>query len=90
MRSFRQGCRSVHRKRPCPDYESALAQLPPGALKSATFAGGSWTLDLARLDAAAAARVDRDIAGAGLAVIAAPSASGMRMRLSPAAGTELP
>ncbi len=68
----------------------ALAQLPPGALKSATFVAGSWTLDLARLDAAVAARLDRELVAAGLAVLAAPSASGLRMRLSPAAGTELP
>ena len=67
-----------------------LAQLPPGALKSATYTAGTWTLDVARLDPAMAARLDSDLAIAGLAVLAAPSASGVRMRLSPAPGTELP
>jgi len=68
----------------------ALSQLPPGALKNATYAAGTWTLDLARLDPAVAARLDGDLAAAGLATLAAPNAAGIRMRLSPAPGTELP
>lgn len=68
----------------------ALSQLPAGALKSATYASGSWTLDLARLDPAIATRLDATLAAAGVATVAAPSAAGTRMRLSPAPGTELP
>ncbi len=68
----------------------ALAALPAGTLKSATYAAGSWTLDLGRVEPAAAARLDGELARAGLAALAAPSASGLRLRLVPAPGTELP
>lgn len=68
----------------------SLSHLPAGTLKSATYAAGTWTLDLARLDPAIAARLDSGLAGAGIATLAAPNASGIRMRLSPAPGTELP
>lgn len=67
-----------------------LSTLPPTTLKSATYAAGTWTLDLARLDAAAATRLERELAAAGLTVIAAPNANGLRMRIAPLAGTELP
>lgn len=67
-----------------------LAELPAGALKSATFAAGTWTLDLARLDAAAGERLDRQLSAAGLATLSAANASGLRVRVSPMAGTELP
>ncbi len=68
----------------------ALSQLPAGVLKSATYAAGAWTLDFTRLDPAVAARLDSGLAAAGVATLAAPNASGTRMRLSPAPGTELP
>lgn len=68
----------------------ALAELPSGALKSATFAAGTWTLDLARLDPAAAERLDRQLSTAGLATLSAANASGVRLRLAPLPGTERP
>ena len=68
----------------------ALAALPAGTLKSATYASGTWTLDLARIEPAVATRLESELTGAGLATLAAPSASGLRLRLAPAPGTELP
>ena len=65
----------------------ALGALPPGALKSATYAGSTWTFDLGKLDPAHAAALDRKLAAAGLATLAATTASGTRMRIAPAPGT---
>ncbi|MCC6195890.1 MAG: hypothetical protein IT518_15630 [Burkholderiales bacterium] len=69
---------------------AALAALPPGALKSATYTAGTWTFDLGKVDPAAAAALDRGLATAGLATLAATTAAGTRMRVSPAPGTGLP
>jgi hypothetical protein len=67
-----------------------LSALPPGTLKSATYAADSWTFDLGKLDPASAAALDRVLANAGLATLSATTAAGTRMRVTPAPGTELP
>ena len=59
----------------------ALAGLPRGALKSATYSDGAWTLELAKVDGAALASVDRALAARGIAALQAPTATGVRMRL---------
>jgi hypothetical protein len=61
----------------------SLALLPPGTLKSATYASGAWTLDLGKVDAAVAASVDRDLAAAGLTTLTATTPAGTRMRIGP-------
>jgi hypothetical protein len=61
----------------------SLALLPPGALKSATYAANTWTLDLGKVDPAIAASVDRSLAGAGLTTLVATTAAGTRMRIGP-------
>jgi hypothetical protein len=59
----------------------ALAALPAGALRTATYGQGAWTLELAKVDEAALAAL-RDRAGsAGLTVVHAPTASGVRARI---------
>lgn len=68
----------------------ALAALPPGTLKSAIYTGGTWTLDLGKLDPALAATLDGWLATAGLATLMATTPAGTRMRIAPAPGTELP
>lgn len=60
----------------------ALAELPPGALKSAVYGDGAWTLELANVDAARLARVDRALADQGVAVLQAPVGAGVRLRLT--------
>ena len=66
----------------------ALAALPTGTLKSATYADGRWTFDLAKLDAGAADRLERQLAGAGLSTLAATNPSGARMRVAPGPGAQ--
>jgi len=68
----------------------ALTALPSGALKSATYASGTWTFDLGKLDPAVASTVDRNLALAGLATLAATTPAGTRIRVTPAAGTDVP
>ena len=68
----------------------ALGALPPGVVKSATYSAGTWTFDLGKLDPNLAAVLDRKLAAAGLATLAATTAAGTRLRIAPAAGTELP
>jgi hypothetical protein len=60
----------------------ALAALPPGALRSARYAGNAWTLELGKLDPVAVSRSTRTLAAAGVDALAAPTAAGVRMRLS--------
>jgi len=60
----------------------ALSSLPSNALKSATYADGAWTIELATVDDAALARVDRALANAGVAALQAKTAGGYRMRLA--------
>lgn len=64
----------------------ALAALPPGTLKTATYADGHWTFDLAKPEAGAAERLERQLAGAGLITLQAANAAGVRLRVSPATG----
>jgi len=59
----------------------ALASLPPSAVKSATYAGGAWTIELGVVDAGALAGVDRTLSGAGVTALQAKTAGGYRMRL---------
>jgi hypothetical protein len=49
-------------------------------VKSAVYADGHWTLDLARADAPAIRDFDARMRGAGLPVLAATSSTGTRMR----------
>jgi hypothetical protein len=59
----------------------ALAVLPAGALRTATWGQGAWTIELAQVDEAALASL-RDRAGsAGLAVVHAATANGIRARI---------
>ena len=58
----------------------ALAALPPGSVKSAIYADGHWTLDLARPDAAAIANLDAGMRAAGVPALVATSAAGTRVR----------
>jgi len=62
----------------------ALATLPAAALRSATYGDRAWTLELGKLDADALARVDRSLGERGLVVMQAPTAAGVRMRITPA------
>jgi hypothetical protein len=59
----------------------ALATLPRGTLKSATYSDGAWTLELGGIDEAALAGVARSLAQRGLGVLQAPTAAGVRLRL---------
>ncbi|MFO1412822.1 MAG: type II secretion system protein GspL [Burkholderiales bacterium] len=68
----------------------ALAALPRGTFKSATYAGNTWTFELAKLDPAAAATLDRALTLAGLAPLAATTATGTRVRVALAPWAELP
>lgn len=68
----------------------ALAALPPGVFKSATYASGTWTFDLAKLDPEVAATLDRRLTGAGIATIAATAPTGTRVRATLVPGAELP
>ena len=58
----------------------ALAALPAGSVKSATYADGHWTLDLARADAAAIPELDARMRAAGVPALVATSAAGTRVR----------
>jgi len=58
----------------------ALAGLPTGAVKSATYSSGHWTLDLARADAALVSDLDVRMRSAGIPVLIATSPAGARVR----------
>jgi len=62
----------------------ALAALPPAAVKSAKFADGAWTFELAALDDAARAMLDRRMQDDGLTALQARTGAGYRMRVTPA------
>jgi hypothetical protein len=66
----------------------ALAALPSGALKSATYGEGHWTFEFAKLEADAAGRLELQLAGAGLSTLQATNAAGARMRVSLAPGVQ--
>ena len=59
----------------------ALGQLPSGALRGLAYADGHVTLELQKLDPAQISRVQRELQQAGLVSIAAPTASGARLRI---------
>ncbi len=59
----------------------ALSSLPPSAVKSATYAGGAWTIELGAVDVGALAGVDRTLTGAGVTALQAKTVGGYRMRL---------
>ncbi len=65
-----------------------LATLPAATLKSATYADGKWTFDLAKPDSGVADRLERQLAGAGLTALQAANATGVRMRIALAAGAQ--
>lgn len=60
----------------------ALGALPPAALKSAVYADGAWSFDFGALDPAALAALDRALASAGISALHAPTAGGVRFRIS--------
>jgi hypothetical protein len=59
----------------------ALASLPPGTVRRATYAGGAWTIELAPLDAAALAGLDARLKIAGTPALAASGPAGVRLRI---------
>jgi hypothetical protein len=60
----------------------SIAALPRGALKSASYAGNAWTLELANVDAEALSRVSQSLGRAGVEAVSARTSSGARMRLT--------
>jgi hypothetical protein len=60
----------------------ALSAVPSGALKSATYADGAWTIEFASLDPATQASIDRALRNAGANALQAKTAGGYRMRIS--------
>jgi len=60
-----------------------LATLPDAALRSATYAAGAWTLELAAIDDAAVSRLVRAIGDADVPVAHARNAGGVRVRVGP-------
>jgi hypothetical protein len=59
----------------------ALAALPAGALRTATYGQGAWTVELAQVDEAALASLRERAGGAGLTVVHAATAGGVRARI---------
>ncbi|MEO8754797.1 MAG: type II secretion system protein GspL [Casimicrobiaceae bacterium] len=68
----------------------ALAALPAGAFKIATYSPATWTFDLAKIDANALTDLDRRLTAAGLATLQATTNAGTRLRATLAPGTDLP
>lgn len=58
----------------------ALATLPRGSVKSATYADGHWTLDVARAEGDAIRDLDLRMRAAGVPVLVARSGDGARLR----------
>jgi len=59
----------------------ALATLPPGSVKRATYADGHWTLDLALTSPAAIGDLELRMRNAGIPALMASSANGVRVRI---------
>ena len=59
----------------------ALAMLPAGALRALAYGDGHLVLELQKIDAAQTSRVQRELQQTGLVAIAAPTASGARLRI---------
>jgi hypothetical protein len=66
----------------------ALAALPTGVMKTAAYSDGHWTFDLANPDVETTARLERQLASAGLTTLQATSASGTRLRVALATGAQ--
>ncbi len=62
----------------------AVAALPAGSLKSASYAARAWTFDLAAIDDTTLSTLVHRIAADGVPVVQARSASGVRVRMGPA------
>lgn len=60
----------------------ALAALPAGAFRTATWTAGAWTLELAPLDEAALSGFTQRVGAAGLSLLHARTASGVRARVA--------
>jgi len=60
---------------------AALAALPPGTVKSALYADGHWTLELARADPVVVRDLDARMRAARVPMLVATSASGARVRI---------
>ena len=59
----------------------ALAALPPGTVKSAAYADGHWTLELARADPAVIGDLDARMRAVRVPMLVATSANGARVRI---------
>ncbi|HEX5863072.1 MAG TPA: type II secretion system protein GspL [Casimicrobiaceae bacterium] len=59
----------------------ALAALPAGAIRSLSYADGHLLLDLQKIEPAEPSRLQRELQKVGLIAIAAPTASGARLRV---------
>lgn len=59
----------------------ALSTLPAGAIRSFRYVDGHVVLDLQKLDASQPARVQAELLRLGVVAIAAPSATGVRLRV---------
>jgi hypothetical protein len=59
----------------------ALANLPAGAIRSLRYADGHITIELQKLDTTQPARVQHELQQLGLVAIAAPNATGARLRV---------
>ena len=68
----------------------ALALLPAGAFRTATYTPATWTLDLAKVDGSALAELDRRLTTAGVATLQANTNAGARLRITLAPGMDLP
>ena len=60
---------------------ASLRALPAGSMKSASYADGHWTLDIARADPATIAELDTRLRQAGLPAVVATSPAGTRIRV---------
>lgn len=59
----------------------ALASLPPGSVKRASYADGHWTFELALADAATISELDARMRGAGVPALVAQTPAGARIRI---------
>jgi type II secretion system protein L len=59
----------------------ALGSLPPGTVRALSYADGHVVVQLQKLDEAQISRMQRALRDAGLVAIAAPTASGPRLRI---------
>jgi Type II secretion system (T2SS), protein L len=66
----------------------ALATLPFGTLKTATYGDGYWTFDLTKPDAGVTTRLAHQLNDAGLTTLEATNASGTRLRVALAPGAQ--